>query len=303
MALSLSRANIKGGSVTSWYIQTAASTAWVSIPHLRNGKVNFTTLSSKDAKGRNIPYAARMVATAQTMATKDLTGIVEVLDAMVAAEVDSQIELDNGEVIDTSLVAPTASESGAGFSWRFVSDADRDDVTYIEFRAERIMSIAEVDTVLGGSLGTLTASDSGFTAWAPDLTDVVPAGITTVKADSDASGYEHNFGIIRNGKFEAETLSVADSYGRNVSDGRIRVHFEAEMLQASSTETSLLDDIAALDAIDWQITFASGRIFTAANLLGFDYDFEVGTDRDGVSFIKIMADGVIASSAWDASWT
>lgn len=302
MALSLSRASIKGGSVTGWNIQTAAGTGWAGISFLRNGKFNLETLSTKTSTGINRPYAVKLTASVQTIATGNLTKIIEVLDSMVGAEVESQIQLDNGQTFDSSLIAPSANESGAGFSWKFVSDKDRDDTAYIEFQVERIMSIANAETALGGTFETsLSPTNANFTAWEQTIADIVPAGINTIKAGAGAYT-THDFGIIRNGKFTAETLTVKDSYGRNCADGRIKVMFEADMLQASSTEVNQLDTIAGLD-LDWQLVFASGRTFQADSALGFDYNLEVGTDREGVSFVKIKGEGIMASSAWDTAWT
>ena len=302
MALANTIGNIKGGGITKWYIQTdlANSTTWISLPYLRSAKVNFETLSTKTSTGRNLPYATKMVATAQSLGTYGLTGIVEVLDAMVGVEIDSQLELDNGQVVDTSLINTGTNLSGAGFSWALVSDADRSDAMFLEYRAERIMKYTELPTLLGGAIGAGTAATSRFSAWLTAITHIVPAGIS--KIESGAGAYTDDHGIIRNGKFRAEALTVMDSFGRNIADGRIKIGFSGDMMQASSTETALLDNVAAIDQ-DWRLTFASGRICTLDSHLGFDYNFEVGSDREGISFVNIKGEGIVASSAWDGLWT
>src|SRR3990167_6444442 len=105
MALANTIGNIKGGGITKWYIppDLANSPPWISLPYLRSTKVNFQTLSTKDSTGRNRPYATKMVATAQSLGTFGLTGIVKGLDAIVGGEVDPQLHLDYGEVVDTSI--------------------------------------------------------------------------------------------------------------------------------------------------------------------------------------------------------
>ena len=285
-------ANIKVAGLSSWSVRRAPlvspDVGYYSLGNLADGKVTTNLLTKKDTKGYPIPYGITFEASAKMLSTPKTT-VLQLLDHLVDCPLIQKITAVNA----VTFTGPW------GFKWRFDSSADYDGFRYIEVMANDRFIISGTardwpDLLTTPATGSADAGDALY-AWVGGQ-NAIPAGMTAFETRNLAESTWETLGEFRNGKIVADCMTTLDNNGRYRTFG-VHVTIEADMMQASSTELALLDDVA-VGVADLKATMADGTTFTFADNIGVSWSYHNETDSDGISFIHLVGETYMTPAAF-----
>jgi hypothetical protein len=305
MALSPSIANVKTAGISAWAIKDATrpDVGYSTIPYLRNGKVGIKPLEVKDTRVRLYQYAYEVTASAEFLASRTTADFIKLLASLGNNVIDHRITMINGQIFSSAPANSTPSPTGFGTEWELISDKDFDDVMFVRITATRKITIAEYTQIITSANVDATAanaSDTFLLVASLARTDLVPAGITQFECGTSVS-YGDVVSNLRNGKFNAKSVSVKESHGMPIVHA-IDITFELEGLETSETELKVWDNICTRDNYV-KLTFAGGATIALALNTGVTMGYTSDKDMDDIARVDVKGQGRIIPSSWAALWS
>ena len=281
-------ANMVISGLDVWTVSNTSSvTGFVSLGLLKDGKLSVKGVSETDTRKRNHSYGFTLEATAKMLYT-DKTAVLLLMDHLS----------DTGPLWQIiTFVGGDTIEGKWGFSWKFVSDKEFDGARYIEVKA----TIGQVFTTnwaaLWAAAYTVGSPAGTLATFAPAT--MYPGGSTALKFKKTGEAAE-TVGLYRDLKFEIGSKQAKkDSQGREYNMG-VEFTIEADMLQASSVENLLMDDVA-LSNSGFVVTLADGTVFDLSGLSGTEFEFKHDNDSDDFSVIHVKGTGVMTLAQYIAA--
>lgn len=286
--------------LSEWAVLSVGSQgdAFYSLGLLRDGQVVAKTITQKDTRGRDHPYAIDLMVSAKMLQT-DKAAVLQILNILGTYQMAQKVTALSGETYTSGLTKTW------GFKWKLVIDGDVDADRHIEVMADRRLILSHAsqydwDDVLAAvpADGTKDGSDV-LTTLVPAT--CIPAGFVTVEMKGVAGGDTfESAGIIRKAKLTAELLTQQDTTGQSIGYN-VKIDVEVEMMQ-TSTEIAALDTLAAnSNGIDWRLTAVDGTVFTFTDQLGVAWEYHNDKDSDDIAFTKVVGSGIISLSAFDSA--
>jgi len=278
--------------IDTWKISNvAANDGFVSLGLLKDAKLDIEGVSETDTRKREHVFGEKVTITAKMLYTNKAT-CLELLSAVSASgPLFQKLAFSNGGTLCGTW----------GFKWKFVSDKEIDGVRYIEVTADIGQPLSAHGAMFAtpGVDGTPTGTLATF---AP--TTMLAGGVTSIYIKKVAETAE-DLGITRDVKFEIGSKNLKpDSLGRSYCVG-VEYLLEFDLLQASSVNALLLDDISTAGALDgFVVTLSDGTIFTlvGSNVgSGCKWNFKHDNDNEDVAVIHIKGTGVLTLAEYDTA--
>jgi hypothetical protein len=283
-------ANMLISGLDVWKISNVgAADGFVSLGLLKDGRVSTKGVSETDTRKRNHAYGYTLEITAKMLYT-DKAAVLNLLSAVSASgPLYQKITFVNGMTIKGQW----------GFSWKLISDKEFDGARYIEVKATIGQVFATNWAALWATPGVDGTPSGTLAAFAPAT--MYPGGSTSLKFKKTGETAE-TVGLYRDLKFEIGSKEAKkDSQGRQYNVG-CEFKLEFDMLQSSSTEALLMDDVATLNS-GFVITLSDGAIFDLSGLAGTDFDFRHDNDSDEFAVIHVTGTGVMTLAEYDSALT
>ena len=277
--------------IASWKVKWSGATpddAYYDLGSTYDGVAALSTISRETSRKAPRPHAGKFQASAKFMDLCDTEAKVELLSSMMGNNLLAQ---------SIATVSGKNFAGTMGSKWRFVIDGGYDANRYVELFADLNLLSSGFDTLMGSAPATGTP-DSGDVLYGFDsLTTNNPmtSGVTALETRNAGETSWEAFPTWRNVKFTAETMGGQDYAGRTRGHS-ISVDIEADVIE-SATARLLLDTMAG-GTPDVRVTTADGLIITIADLIGFDFNYSVGSNMDDFSFIKVSWKGSLLASDW-----
>jgi len=298
MAFAIARANVKVSGISTFKVRAVGDAGYYSLNPLRDGKIMVETITQKDSKGREFPYAFRFEASGKFFYTNK-TNMLEVLDTLNGTNLIPWIVGTDGSSYAFELISATLGYTG--FTASYVCDGAASEDSYVEVKATRILKLAEYDTILGSTSGISDSPTGGDALAAIALlvrADYFPSGIATATCSaSGGNGTDDAFGFLRNTSIKIEAISEADSIGREIPYAA-NFQFSFESMQASSAEQLDINVISARTN-KFILTGVSGTVFTLDNTNGINVVFNNDKDATGTTYFTVSGSGIVPFSSLD----
>jgi hypothetical protein len=274
--------------VDVWKISNvSASDAFVSLGLLKDGKVSVKSLAETDTRKRGHAYGYQIEITAKGLYTNK-AAVLELLSAVSAS----------GPLYQKITFVNAGTICGQwGFSWKFVCEGDTEKIRYIEYKAT-FASTWTTWAALWATPGADGTPSGTLAAFAPAT--MYTSQCTALKFVKTGEAAE-TVGLFRDFKFEiGSKVFKMDSQGREYSAG-VEFTLEFNMLQATSTELLLLDDVAQYNG-GFTITLGDGTAFAlSGGLAGTEWDFQHDNDSEDAAVIHVKGTGILTLAEYDTA--
>jgi hypothetical protein len=278
--------------IDTWMISNvAANNGFVSLGLLKDAKLDIEGMAETDTRQRDHVFGEKVTITAKMLYTNKAT-CLELLSAVAASgPMYQKLAFINGGTLCGLW----------GFKWNFVSDKEIDGVRYIEVTAD-IGQPLSAHAALFATPGVDGTPSGTLATFAP--TTMYAGGVTSIYIKKAAETAE-DIGITRNVVFKiGSKMLKPDSLGRSYCVG-VEYSLEFDLLEASSVNALLLDDISAAGALDgFVVTLSDGTIFTltgATTGSGCKWTFKHDNDSEDVAVIHIVGKGVLTLAEYDTA--
>jgi hypothetical protein len=278
-------ANVLNSGIASWKVKRSDDDAYYSLGPLKDGKINLQTVDETDTYQRARVYGYTLEAEAKMLGT-DNAACLALLDHLIDLQLTHKITLINGVTLKGDF----------GFDWDFDTTKDFDGVRFIQVKSSLGEAIPTNLTALLAAPpadGTPNVADVLYT-FAPAT--LVSAGDTTMEIRNLAGDAYETIGNHRGLQLHIRSKSSPkkDHKWRNLNLG-VEFDLKVEMLQSSSTELALLDNIIAATGV--RATLSDATVFDFGGKIGgVPWKYIHDNDSEDFAIIGIEAKGFMIRS-------
>jgi hypothetical protein len=315
--ITASPANIKPAAFLGVYVRDHVSNKFQTIGSIADGVMNVAGFTSPDSLGRNRTNGAFNFTAKCKMKQTSLTEL-ELLDKLCDGTNDFAFKLSDAVALESGGTAALVGWVGVqaaqvGIKAKLVCDGTPENDRYIELEWQGSLLTSELDAALKYTTGDTEFASSADSATAvfyaigtygadqdggsPKNANLKPCGVSTITLADVAGGSAIGMSPIQNVKMSYDMLATQDGIRRFLPNA-LDINIEYDWMATDNADLLLLDSMAPLN-INAVITMLDGVVFTLANQVGIETNFEVSGDMDKARVVRFTHKGKVLQSSFD----